>query len=128
MTYDKQETNSLLQVKGKKIIVDSGTSFFLMPVVDRMNLVHDISMKAKTQCSQNRLPICYCGNFNFPHLDLKIEDQTYRIPKNSYVKRVKNAWGDEVCMLKIMANPHIGFYIMGLNFFENYYTVFDKER
>ena len=31
-------------------------------------------------------------------------------------------------MVKIMNNQFIDFWLIGLNFFQNYYTVFDQEK
>ena len=58
---------------------------------------------------------------------MTIEGKDYFIPWENYVKKYSAFGLYERCYLKIMANPSIDFYIMGLNFFENYYTVFDKD-
>ena len=33
-----------------------------------------------------------------------------------------------ICAIGIMSHPMMEFWILGLNFFENYYTVFDQEN
>ena len=53
---------------------------------------------------------------------------TYEIPEDSYVMW---AGGDEVIFM-IMTMPDsswdIDFWILGLNFFHNYYSVFDMDQ
>ena len=45
------------------------------------------------------------------------------MPKESYVIR-----GGNVCEIGIMTHDTMTFWILGLNFFSNYYTVFDQEE
>ena len=44
------------------------------------------------------------------------------MPKESYV--IKE---NDLCELAIMSDPTMSIWILGLNFFSNYYTVFDQE-
>ena len=56
-----------------------------------------------------------------PDLSFVIGEVTYTIPPASYI-----GYQNGVCTLKIMTNKRDkNFITLGLNFFENYYTVFD---
>lgn len=33
-----------------------------------------------------------------------------------------------MCIVSIMTHPYLKTWILGLNFFENYYTIFDQEN
>lgn len=51
-----------------------------------------------------------------------VDDVSYFLPKESFA--VKE---NELCGLKIMTHDILNYWILGLNFFENYYIVFDQE-
>ena len=56
-----------------------------------------------------------------PILSFNIDGVTYKIPPASYI-----GYQSGICTLKIMTNKRDkNFLTLGLNFFENYYTVFD---
>lgn len=56
-----------------------------------------------------------------PDLSFVVDGVTYTIPPASYIGYSKG-----MCTLKIMTNKKDkDFMTLGLNFFENYYTVFD---
>ena len=56
-----------------------------------------------------------------PVLSFTIDGVTYKIPPASYI-----GYSAGICTLKIMTNKRDkNFLTLGLNFFENYYTVFD---
>ena len=56
-----------------------------------------------------------------PVLSFTIDGATYKIPPASYI-----GYSAGICTLKIMTNKRDkNFLTLGLNFFENYYTVFD---
>ena len=59
----------------------------------------------------------------FPDLRFEIDGLSYYIPRDSYVIRYFGK-----CYLKLMTHYTIPFWILGLNFFENYYTIFDQEN
>lgn len=111
--------------KNKKLIVDSGTSFLLMPSSDRKTFVKMIEEKTGSYCMENSLPICSCKNIqNFPDLIFNVDGTEYLVPKEGYI--VKRSWG--MCLIGIMTHDTMSVWILGLNFFSNYYTVFDQEK
>ena len=56
-----------------------------------------------------------------PDISFMIDDVQYTIPPASYI-----GYHEGMCTLKIMTNKRDkNFLTLGLNFFENYYTVFD---
>jgi hypothetical protein len=117
----------------KQIIIDSGTSFNLMPSDDLKPMLEQIEENMDIQCELDVIPICGCpgdpddeatiGVDDFPDLKYVMEGETYFIPRRSYVVKQQGT-----CYLKLMHHPTLPFHIMGLNFFQNYYTVFDQER
>jgi len=113
-------------IKNKKIIIDSGTSFILMPTKDITGMVNQMAKSLNIQCVLKIVPICQCpdaGKDAFPDLHYNMDGESYFIPKGSYMLQSGNK-----CYLKIMHHPTLPFHIMGLNFFQNYYTVFDQEK
>jgi hypothetical protein len=68
---------------------------------------------------------CDISNSNsFPDIELTIENTIYVIPSKSYISSYGAAWNQR-CQLEIMTGDR---FILGLNFFHNYYTVFDQEN
>ena len=59
-----------------------------------------------------------------PDLSFQIDEVMYTIPPASYI-----GYSAGICTLKIMTNKRDkNFLTLGLNFFENYYTVFDVQN
>jgi hypothetical protein len=87
---------------GRDLIVDSGTSFNLMPENDlnkmlsyfesSMNLSFILDVVPYTICSLNQ-------SESFPDLHFKIDDTYYTLPRESYV-----LYEDGVCALKLMSS------------------------
>lgn len=71
--------------------------------------------------------MCACGYSggadDFPDLKFMINGKTYYMPKETYVIPEY-----DTCYLKIMTHPYMQYWILGLSFLENYYTVFDQEN
>jgi hypothetical protein len=57
-------------------------------------------------------------------LKFTIGGKNYFIPRESYVIK----YMEDVYYLGIMSSSSLNMWILGLNFFENYYTVFDQEN
>ena len=67
---------------------------------------------------------CFCppdGIDTFPDLTYTIDGVSYLMPASSYVSRDGSR-----CTVEIAAHRSWNYWILGLNFFEQYYTVFDK--
>ena len=106
------------------MIVDSGTSFFLMPKNDRSQLFNFLRNETDVYCYESSIMVCYCDdrqyNNSFPDFTFSIDGVKYFLPKESYVIREGN-----LCQLGIMTHDTMELWILGLNFFSNYYTIFD---
>jgi hypothetical protein len=58
-------------------------------------------------------------------MNLNIEGKIYTINRDQWFERSADS---SKCVIKFMHNPSKEFMILGLNFFTNYYTVFDYEN
>lgn len=74
---------------GQKIIVDSGTSFLLMPEDDRAKFMHQLEKNSGLYCEDGPLPVCFCSESeyqtSFPDLNFTISGVNYYVPKEQYV-------------------------------------------
>ena len=114
------------------MIVDSGTSFLMLPSADVDLLIDYLNYEQGMGCIDASWAItCPCVDDNyiewFPDFTLNIGNTTskpYFIPKEQYVYEK-----DGVCALLLMRGSKTPFWILGLsNFFPNYYVVFDMEN
>ena len=74
----------------------------------------------------NTLTACDCTNaqhLRVPAIFFKIGDDEYMISRESWFERRGNQ-----CTIKFMHSPREEQWILGLNFFHNYYAVFDYEN
>lgn len=72
------------------------------------------------------VPYCGCTEeqrSQWPDLEYTMDGSKFYIPRDSYVVRQAGT-----CYMKIMFHKSLPVHIMGLNFFQNYYTVFDQEN
>ena len=114
----------------ESVIIDSGTSLVLMPQAEFKKFLELIEYQAEVPYSlENEFGLesfpCYKETTyaNMPDLSFKIDGVLYTIPPASYI-----GYADGVCTLKLMTNKRDKHFLtLGLNFFENYYTVFDVE-
>lgn len=110
------------------ILIDSGTTFILLPEKDRNQLVDMVNDANPTyNCDYGQVSQCKkCPGIDaFPDLYFMINDLPYVIPKEDYV--LYDSW-NKVCYIALITLPGLPYYILGLNFFKNYYTVFDQEQ
>lgn len=109
------------------VMADTGTSLNMIPDAD-YNLIFDKFIKDKFSCRvlPNTLHSCDCTVSQqqaVPDIQFDIGSETYSIPRDKWFERSANQ-----CVIKFMHGPHKDYWILGLNFFENYYTVFDYEN
>jgi hypothetical protein len=99
--------------KDAKIIVDSGTSYFLMPKKDRDLFLEYLKESRGIKCHSESIPRCECDeNAEYPDLIFNINGTHYFIPKENYfIKSGKK------CYLGIMSSSSMKIWILGLNFF-----------
>lgn len=106
------------------LIVDSGTSYFTIPNTVVNQMIH-LMKSSQINCTLESMLI-RCSHLNandYPDIKLVVNNTAYFIPKKSYV-----ACNFYNCTLRILVYPGIDMFILGLNFLQNYYTVFDYEN
>ena len=110
------------------MIVDSGTSLLLIPEQEYKQLLQVIEARTEIEYSVKNdfgLETFPCSKKKtyaaLPSIQITLDGYDYTIPPASYI-----GYNEGMCTLKIMTNTRDkNFITLGLNFFENYYTVFD---
>jgi len=62
---------------------------------------------------------------SIPDIHFSIDGVEYRINRDQWFERAPEY---DKCVIKLMHGPHKPYWILGLNFFTNYYTVFDYKN
>lgn len=120
---------------GKKIetsveymMADTGTSLNMLPDKDFYAIQDAFLSEMQCEVMANTLTSCECTDeqhARVPDIDFKLngDDKVYKIPRDEWFAKQ----GDQ-CVVKFMHGPAKRYWILGLNFFTNYYTVFDYEN
>ena len=115
-----------LKTETTQMMADTGTSLNMLPE-DDFQQIYDHFFKDKFKCHvlPNTLVSCDCTeeeHQSIPDLTFKIEGDEYVIPRDQWFER-----SGQTCIIKFMHGPAKQYWILGLNFFNNYYSVFDYE-
>ena len=122
--------DKVLNTTVNKVIIDSGTSFLLLPTEDFAMLTAEFA--ANFSCAMNpfyNLYGCFCDDDEFaayPDINVQIDNSFYVLTKDNYIDR-----SNKMCYFKLMSldfPPTFRFWVMGITFFHNYYTVFDSDN
>jgi hypothetical protein len=114
-----------LEVKSTFLMADTGTSLNMIPDEDYNNIVNKFFADKNCWTMPNSLKACECTNEEWmavPDINFMIGEVQYTINRNMWYDRKGNT-----CVVKFMHGPGRAEWILGVNFFENYYTVFDYE-
>jgi hypothetical protein len=109
------------------MMADTGTSLNMLPDEDFYK-IYDMFFKDTFRCRElaNTLTSCDCTSEqhnSIPDINFDLGEETYTIPRDQWFERSGNQ-----CVIKFMHGPAKDYWILGLNFFTNYYTVFDYEN
>ena len=108
------------------MMADSGTSLNMIPDSDFNRIQAMFFADKHCWVLPNTLTACDCTQAEhdaIPGIDFKIAGNQYTMPRDLWYERGANG----MCVIKFMHGPSKGNWILGLNFFTNYYTVFDYE-
>lgn len=121
-----------LPIRTTQVIIDTGTSFTLVPKTDYRIITSFFYSKGydcKTDRSMYNLFVCQCTDAeyaSYPTLEVIMGGTAYKLAPINYIERQEG-----VCAFKFMTMEMSGpraFWIMGIPFFQNYYTVFDLQN
>ena len=108
-------------------IVDSGTSYIGMPQSEYKALYDLLSVDHNCWATMigNAMIICTCSEdySDYPDLIFNLSGTEYSIPPESYL----TSYGS-ICTINVMYMPSLSNWVLGLNFFQNYYVVFDQQN
>lgn len=107
-------------------MADSGTSLNMIPDEDFFKIYNHF-FQGRFEChkSPTTLTVCKCNKMqheSIPDLSLHIDGVLYKINRNQWFERQ-----NDMCVIKFMHAPNRKVWILGLNFFTNYYSIFDYE-
>eukprot|EP00413_Alexandrium_margalefii_P039128 CAMPEP_0204599356 /NCGR_PEP_ID=MMETSP0661-20131031/54776_1 /ASSEMBLY_ACC=CAM_ASM_000606 /TAXON_ID=109239 /ORGANISM="Alexandrium margalefi, Strain AMGDE01CS-322" /LENGTH=506 /DNA_ID=CAMNT_0051610073 /DNA_START=60 /DNA_END=1580 /DNA_ORIENTATION=+ len=130
-------TIDLSCAEGCGAVVDSGTSFLMVPSVVASSLQEELT----------RLEVNCSNMHEFPDLVFTLGDQTFSLPPDAYVTKVKRSvhpsaaslvrvrdlsFESGECELSVIEStsttPWGPLWILGMPFFRKYYTTFDLGR
>ena len=120
-------------------VVDSGSSYILMPEEDFYDFFDMILATGDIDCEVDWWNSVYCilgdeKSFDsLPELHLVIDGQDYRVPRESLYTNMDDLYYDGVPTSHLWA-VEITYisgwneWLFGLTFLENYYTVYDMQE
>jgi hypothetical protein len=109
-------------------VVDSGSSYLLMPYRSFQNFVADLQEISEAWVDDYGQAYVGCGGdlYNqLPEFTFTIGGKQYRVPRESLYKPY--GWHQDNCYAEVTALPGWNEWILGLTFLENYYAVYDME-
>lgn len=118
--------NWMFRPSTDQAMADSGTSLNMMPDVDFRAIYNHFFSDWNCHVSPTTLTVCQCTqeqHETIPDLEFLIGGHPYKINRDQWFER-----SDDLCVIKFMHAPGRNTWILGLNFFTNYYTVFDYEN
>jgi len=109
----------------KAVMADTGTSMNLIPDEDFNPIMQKFVYSQGMNCwkMQNTLTACGCTeeqHEKVPDINFELDGQQMVIPRDMWFEK-----SGDTCVAKFMHHPGRNEWILGLNFFNNYYTVFD---
>ena len=124
---DAKVGDFVINTSTSQIMADTGTSLNMLPD-DEYNQIFNHFFRDQMECRRlpNTLHSCQCSEEQhkaLPDMSFMVNGVKYEIPRDQWVERANNQ-----CIIKFMHGPHKDYWILGLNFFNNYYTVFDYEN
>ena len=113
------------------VVVDSGSSYILMPRTHFNTFLREIQNSANIECYVDFYNTVYC-RYNpeefvlLPELNFTVDGKVYRVPRESLYVPLEEYPGwmaVEVTYIKGWNE-----WLFGLTFLENYYTVYDMDK
>ena len=114
------------------VILDSGTSYVMMPQSDYKKLIQmianlGIDFDSVPQTKLIKMVQCSADQYDeLPDIKIQLNDHVYTLPKSSYMLFFN---GD--CYLMVLGKNFgfsSGMWILGNNFLHNYYTIYDVQN
>jgi hypothetical protein len=115
------------------LVIDTGTSLLLFPDRDFFRFIDILTAKNfSCESAMYYLYACDCDSlekfFTLPDINMMVDGHEYKIGPEHYTYYVPE---ENLILLKIMhmeLPKYASFWIMGMNFFNKYYTIFDVDN
>jgi hypothetical protein len=106
-------------------MADTGTSLIMLPDVDYFAIKERFVYDKECHTMQNTLVACTCtkeSHAKTPDIKFDMDGETFVINRDMWYQRRGNT-----CVIKFMHAPGRKHWILGVNFFNNYYAVMNYE-
>lgn len=115
------------------VIVDSGSSYLLVPEKYFWDFFDHIQEAADTYCEVDQYNTIYCilekdTWDRLPEMTLTMDGKEYRIPRESLYMTLEDYDYDDLFTVEMTYISGWEEWLLGLTFFENYYAVYDMEK